>query len=94
MIRFDPAPLDVPVVDVWPPGRLDAAARYAYREAQKAGRIRIERTLTDLANGCDIVRYYADIPAEWIRAELGRLKARWDGEQLKFSEVDTNDHGL
>lgn len=82
--RFEPAPLDVPVVDVWPPGRLNAAARWAYREAQAAGRIRLEREFVDPANGCTVIRYLADIPVEWIHAELGDRKRRWNGEQLNM----------
>lgn len=85
--RFDPAPLDVHIVDVWPPDRLNAAVRWAYAQAADRGRIRIERIFPDPANGRTVVRYWADIPAEWIRAELGELKRKFDGVQLTIQEV-------
>lgn len=87
MKDFEPAPLDVPVVDVWPPGRYNAAVRYAYREAGAAGRIRIERTVRDPNTGAIIVRYLADIPEAWIRTELGGYKRQWNGDQIAM-EVD------
>ena len=87
MKPFPSAPLDVHVVDVWPPGHFDAAVRFAYREAAAAGRIKIERTLVDSANGCTVVRYFADIPAQWIRAELGEGKRRWQGDQIPMEVI-------
>ena len=82
MKGLTPAPLDVQVVDVWPPGRYDDAVHYAYKTAVAAGRIKIERAIRDRSNGCIIIRYWADIPAEWIRAELGILKRQWNGDQI------------
>ena len=86
MKHFDPAPVDVPCVDIWPPGRLDDAARYAYDQLAARGRIRLERAYKDPASGRSVVRYQADIPQEWIREELSQIKRTYDGEQLRFPE--------
>lgn len=83
-LKLEPAPLDVQVVDVWPVGRFDAAVRYAYREAQNAGRIRTERVVHDSPRGNVIVRYWTDIPVEWIHEELAGFKKRWNGDQISM----------
>ena len=50
--RFDkwpPAPFDIEVVDVWPPGRLTDAARDAYDALAREGRIRPRKVTRDAA---------------------------------------------
>lgn len=84
-LRFVPAPLDVEVVDVWPPGRLSQAAQDAYDALASAGRIRPVRVDRDGA-GRVYVRYMADIPKQWIREEL--RKAKYRGRQMNLTEVE------
>lgn len=84
-LRFEPAPLDVEVVDVWPPGRLSQAAQDAYDALASAGRIRPVRVDRDAA-GRVYVRYMADIPEQWIREELREAKYR--GRQMDLTEVE------
>lgn len=84
-LRFVPAPLDVEVVDVWPPGRLSQAAQDAYDTLAAAGRIRPVRVDRDGA-GRVYVRYMADIPEQWIREELREAKYR--GRQMDLTEVE------
>ena len=86
MNGWRPAPVDVEVVDVWPPGTLDAASRYAYDVLHGRGRIRLQSAHTDPRSGRKIVKYMADIPAPWIREELGRIKRTYDGTQMTISE--------
>ena len=74
-LRFEPAPMDVEVVDVWPPGRLSHAEKDAYDALASAGRIRPVRVDRDDA-GRVYVRYMADIPEQWIREELREAKYR------------------
>lgn len=83
-LRFEPAALDVEVVDVWPPGRLSQAAQDAYDGLASAGRIRPVRVDRDGA-GRVYVRYMADIPEQWIREELREAKYR--GRQMDLTEV-------
>lgn len=83
-LRFEPAALDVEVVDVWPPGRLSQAAQDAYDNLATAGRIRPVRVDRDGA-GRVYVRYMADCPEQWIREEL--RKAKYAGKQIGLSEV-------
>ena len=80
-LRFEAAPMDVEVVDVWPPSRLSRAAQDAYDALASAGRIRPVRVDRDGA-GRVYVRYMADIPEQWIREELREAKYR--GRQMKF----------
>lgn len=80
-LRFEPAPLDVEVVDVWPPGRLTDAARDAYDALAREGRIKPRKVTRDAA-GRVIVRYMADIPEPWIRAEL--REAKLAGRQMRI----------
>ena len=84
-LRFEPAPMDVEVVDVWPPGRLSQAEKDAYDALASAGRIRPVRVDRDAA-GRVYVRYMADIPEQWIREELREAKYR--GRQMDLTEVD------
>lgn len=81
-LRFEAAPLDVEVVDVWPPGRLSRAAQDAYDTLARAGRIRPVRVDRDGA-GRVYVRYMADIPEQWIREELREAKYR--GRQMDLT---------
>lgn len=84
-LRFEAAPLDVEVVDVWPPGRLSRAAQDAYDTLARAGRIRPVRVDRDAA-GRVYVRYMADCPEQWIREELREAKYR--GRQMDLTEVE------
>ena len=84
-LRFEPAPMDVEVVDVWPPGRLSQAEKDAYDALASAGRIRPVRVDRDGA-GRVYVRYMADIPEQWIREELREAKYR--GRQMDLTEVE------
>lgn len=82
--RFDkwlPAPFDIEVVDMWPPGRLTDAARDAYDALARQGRIQPRKVTRDAA-GRVIVRYMADIPAPWIRQEL--KEAKLAGRQMRM----------
>ncbi len=81
MLRFEPAPLDVEVVDVWPPGRLSQAAKDAYDRLAATGRIRPIRADRDAA-GRVYVRYMADCPEQWIREEL--REAKYKGRQMRI----------
>ena len=83
-LRFEPAPMDVEVVDVWPPGRLSQAEKDAYDALASAGRIRPVRVDRDGA-GRVYVRYMADIPEQWIREEL--REAKYAGRQMDLTEV-------
>ena len=82
-LRFEPAPMDVEIVDVWPPGRLTDVERAAYDALADAGRIRPTGASRDVY-GRVIIRYMADIPAEWIRGEL--REAKYAGRQLQIGE--------
>ena len=84
-LRFEPAALDVEVVDVWPPSRLSQAAKDAYDMLAAAGRIRPVRVDRDAA-GRVYVRYMADIPEQWIREEL--REAKYKGRQMDLTEVE------
>ena len=84
-LRFEPAALDVEVVDVWPPGRLSQAEKDAYDALASAGRIRPVRVDRDAA-GRVYVRYMTDIPEQWIREELREAKYR--GRQMDLTEVE------
>ena len=84
-LRFEPAPMDVEVVDVWPPGRLSQAENDAYDALASAGRIQPVRVDRDGA-GRVYVRYMADIPEQWIREELREAKYR--GRQMDLTEVE------
>lgn len=84
-LRFEPAPMDVEVVDVWPPGRLTQVEKDAYDALASAGRIRPVRVDRDGA-GRIYVRYMADIPEQWIREELREAKYR--GRQMDLTEVE------
>lgn len=84
MTTFDkwlPAPMDIEVVDVWQPGRFTDAARDAYDTLARQGRIRPRKVTRDAA-GRVIVRYMADIPEPWIRAEL--REAKYQGKQMEM----------
>ena len=78
---FEPAPLDVEIVDVWPPGTLGEHERSAYDVLARAGRIVPVSVVPDRATGHIVVRYMAGIPAEWIRAEL--REAKYAGIQIE-----------
>lgn len=82
--RFEPAPFDIEVVDVWPPGRLTDAARNAYDTLARQGRIRPRKVTRDAA-GRVIVRYMADIPEQWIRQEL--KEAKLSGRQIDIEQM-------
>ena len=84
-LRFEPAPLDVEVVDVWPPVRLSQAEKDAYDALASAGRIRPVRVDRDAA-GRVYVRYMADCPEQWIREEL--REAKYAGRQMDLTEVE------
>lgn len=84
-LRFEAAPLDVEVVDVWPPGRLSQAEKDAYDTLARAGRIRPVRVDRD-GVGRVYVRYMADCPEQWIRQELREAKYR--GRQMDLTEVE------
>ena len=78
--RWLPAPMDLEIVDVWPPGRLGDVEKAAYDRLARAGRIKPKGVTRDAA-GRMIVRYLADIPKAWIRAEL--KAAKLEGEQME-----------
>ena len=78
--KWLPAPFDVEVVDVWPPGRLGDVEKAAYDRLARIGRIKPKGVTRDAA-GRMIVRYLADIPEQWIRQEL--RAAKLEGEQLE-----------
>ena len=80
-VRFDPAPVDVECMDVWPPGRLSQVAKDAYDTLAAQGRIKPVEVYRDGA-GRVYVRYMADIPDQWIREEL--REAKYAGRQMKF----------
>ena len=84
-LRFEPAALDVEVMDVWPPGRLSQAEKDAYDTLARAGRIRPVRVDRDGA-GRVYVRYMADCPEQWIREEL--REAKYAGRQMDLTEVE------
>ena len=84
-LRFEPAALDVEIVDVWPPGRLSQAEKDAYDALARAGRIRPVRVDRDAA-GRVYVQYMADIPEQWIREEL--REAKYAGRQMDLTEVE------
>lgn len=77
-LRFEPAPMDVETVDVWPPGRLTDVEQAAYDALAGAGRIRPLGAARD-AYGRVIVWYMADVPAKWIHEEL--REAKYAGRQ-------------
>lgn len=83
-VRFDPAPVDVECMDVWPPGRLSQAARDAYDTLAARGRIKPVEVYRDGA-GRVYVRYLADCPVEWIHEAL--RKAKYKGRQMKLEEA-------
>ena len=85
-LRFEPAPMDVEIVDVWPPGRLSREAENAYDMLAAAGRIRPVRVERDAA-GRVYVRYMADCPEQWIRQELREAKYR--GRQMDLREASS-----
>ena len=85
--KWELAPFDIEVVDVWPPGRLSDAARGAYDTLARAGRIRPKSVTRDGA-GRVYVRYMADIPEQWIREEL--RAAKYAGQQMTMSEVNAH----
>lgn len=87
VLRFEPAPMDVEVVDVWPPGRLSQAAQDAYDALTRAGRIRPIRMDRDGA-GRIYVRYMTDIPEQWIHEEL--REAKYAGKQM---DLEVSEHG-
>jgi hypothetical protein len=80
--RFEPAPFDIEVVDVWPPGTLTDAAKDAYDALAASGRIIPRGSVTRDAAGRVIVRYMADIPEQWIRQEL--KEAKMNGRQMRI----------
>jgi len=80
--RFEPAPHDIEVVDVWPPGRLTEAAQDAYDALAASGRIIPRELVTRDRAGRVIVRYMADIPEQWIRQELKESKLA--GRQMRI----------
>lgn len=82
---FAPAPHDIEVVDVWPPGRLTEAAQDAYDALAASGRIIPRGLVTRDAAGRVIVRYMADIPEQWIRQEL--REAKMNGKQIGIEQV-------
>lgn len=82
-LRFDPAPMDIEIVDVWPPGRLTDVEQAAYDHLAAAGRIRPIGAARDIC-GRVIVRYMADIPSQWIRGEL--REAKYNGSQMRMGE--------
>ena len=82
--KWLPAPMEIEVVDVWPPGTLTEAAMDAYDRLCKDGRI-ISRGATKDRSGRVVVRYMADIPVQWIHDEL--REAKYAGKQIGLSEV-------
>lgn len=83
-LRFELAPMDVEIVDIWPPGTLTDAARHAYDALANAGRIRPKGVVRDAA-GRVIVRYMADCPEQWVHGELRAAKLA--GRQLTMEEI-------
>ena len=77
-LRFERAPMDVEIVDVWPPGRLSQAAQGAYDTLAAQRRIKPVEVYRDGA-GRVYVRYMADVPAQWIHDEL--REAKYAGQQ-------------
>ncbi len=82
--KWQPAPMDVEIVDIWPPGTLTEQVRDAYDDLSGAGRIRPMGAKRDAA-GRAIVRYLADCPEAWIRQEL--RDAKLAGRQITLEEI-------
>lgn len=72
--NFPPAPKDVEVADIWPPGTFGPAERAAYDRLAREGRILPRGAFADDTFGRVVVRYLADIPAAWIHEELAEAK--------------------
>lgn len=83
--KWPPAPVDVECVDIWPPGTLSEARRAAYDAICRQGRIKCHAVTKD-AVGRVYVRYSADVPHEWILAELKAERAAIEAqaEQMKI----------
>ncbi len=92
-LRFEPAALDVEVVDVWPPGRLSQAEKDAYDALATAGRIRPVRVDRDGAGRGD-VRYMAGHPGAVdpggaAGSEVSGTADGFDGGgRVKLSDLD------
>ena len=71
---FAPAPKDIEVTDIWPAGTFGPRVQKAYDRLAAAGRIVPVSVTADEAFGKVVVRYMADVPAEWIRAELAEAR--------------------
>lgn len=83
-LRWSPAPFDVEVIDIWPPGRFTQAVRDAYDTLAQRGRLRPVGCKRD-AVGRVYVKYLADIPEQWIHEEL--KEAKYAGRQVELREV-------
>ena len=72
--KWPPAPVDVECVDVWPPGCLSDARKRAYDAICRRGRLNPHAVTKD-DSGRIYVRYSADVPHEWILAEMSAERA-------------------
>lgn len=77
-----PAPMEIEVVDVWPPGTLTEAAMDAYDRLCRDGRI-ISRGATRDRSGRVVVRYMADIPAQWDPRGAAGSEVRGEADRIE-----------
>jgi hypothetical protein len=84
--KFEPAPMNIECVDIWPPGTLGRPEMLAYKEAESAERIKVKKIRINQVSGRATVRYLSTIPHEWMVGELREHKraivAR--GEQMSL----------
>lgn len=78
--------MDIECVDIWPPETLGRAEMLAYKEAESASRIKVQKIRFHQMSGRATVRYLATIPHDWMIGELREYKrgivAR--GEQMSL----------
>ena len=85
-LKWPPAPFDIEVIDIWPPGRFTQAVRDAYDTLAQRGRLLPIGCKRD-AVGRVYVKYLADIPEQWIHEEL--REAKLQGVQMRMEVMDT-----
>ena len=85
-LNWPPAPFDIEVIDIWPPGRFTQAVRDAYDTLAQWGRLRPVGCKRD-AVGRVYVKDLADIPEQWIHEEL--REAKLQGVQMRMEVMDT-----
>ena len=87
--KMEPAPVDISCVDTWPPFTLSEYAMMAYKALEADGAIRIEKVSISKTTGRTDVRYFAQIPHDWVLQRLKELKNEFTaaGQQIEM-EVD------